>query len=125
DPLIRLLRPRVPEGERRKGIQIQASPCAPYLRGPAISMVAIRRRQHPRGSLEGHASMKINKLLVAAVLAIAIGVPIAAFVEESNVPQTSPGIRVPFLHGFTARANPAELASLERADQWLNSPPLK
>src|SRR5262249_18279456 len=33
--------------------------------------------------------------------------------------------RVPFLHGLTARANQAELASLERADEWLNSPPLK
>ena len=39
---------------------------------------------------------------------------------------TSTGIRVPFLHGFpTAQsAGQAELASLERANEWLNSPPL-
>ena len=38
---------------------------------------------------------------------------------------TSPGVRVPFLHGFpTARPSQPELASLERANEWLNSPPL-
>ena len=39
---------------------------------------------------------------------------------------TSTGVRVPFLHGPpTARTpNQAELASLERASEWLNSPPL-
>jgi thiol-disulfide isomerase/thioredoxin len=39
---------------------------------------------------------------------------------------TSTGVRVPFLHGFpTAQiSNHTELASLERADEWLNSPPL-
>jgi thiol-disulfide isomerase/thioredoxin len=73
--------------------------------------------------------MKTNRLLVAAVLTIAIGAPIAAFVQEkSNVlqPTPSPGMRVPFLHGFF-NAQPAvqsELASLERASEWLNSPPL-
>ena len=46
--------------------------------------------------------MKTNKLLVAAVLAIAIGAPIAGFVWGGNVaqPMTSPGVRVPFLHGL-------------------------
>ena len=36
------------------------------------------------------------------------------------------GIRVPFLHGFFSGQSAAqsELASLERADEWLNSPPL-
>jgi thiol-disulfide isomerase/thioredoxin len=72
--------------------------------------------------------MKTNKLLVAAVLAIAIGAPIAAFVEGLNVPQstTSPGVRVPFLHGLPTgqTAGQSELASLERANEWLNSPPL-
>ena len=72
--------------------------------------------------------MKINKLLVAAVLAIAIGAPIAGFVGDTNMPQptTSTGARVPFLHGFPTApiANQAELASLERANEWLNSPPL-
>jgi thiol-disulfide isomerase/thioredoxin len=39
---------------------------------------------------------------------------------------TSTGIRVPFLHGFPTgqTASQTELASLERANEWLNSPPL-
>jgi len=48
--------------------------------------------------------MKTNKLLAAAVLAGAIGAPIAALVEELP--------------------NQTGLASLERADEWLNSPPM-
>jgi thiol-disulfide isomerase/thioredoxin len=72
--------------------------------------------------------MKVNKLLVAAVLVIAIGAAIAGVVGEINVaqPTTSSGVRVPFLHGFPASptASQSELASLERADAWLNSPPL-
>ena len=72
--------------------------------------------------------MKINKFLVAAVLAAAIGTPIAGFVQEKNMPQpmTFTGVPAPFLYGFpTVRvSNQAALASLERADEWLNSPPL-
>jgi thiol-disulfide isomerase/thioredoxin len=72
--------------------------------------------------------MKINKLLVAAVLAIAIGAPIAAFLEDLNVPQptTSAGLRVPFLHGSQTAGVPGRsaLPSVERATEWLNSPPL-
>ena len=71
--------------------------------------------------------MKTNKLLVAAVLATAIGAPIAGFVGEMNgQPMTSTGVRVPFLHGFPTGqiASQTELASLERANGWLNSPPL-
>jgi thiol-disulfide isomerase/thioredoxin len=72
--------------------------------------------------------MKTNKLLIAAVLAIAIGTPIAGFVGEMNMaqPMTSTEERLPFLHGFPAVriANQAELVSLERATEWLNSPPL-
>jgi len=72
--------------------------------------------------------MKMSKLLVAAALAVAIGVPIAAFVGDISVsqPTTSPGVRVPFLHGFSdgQSAEQSELASLARADAWLNSPPL-
>ena len=68
--------------------------------------------------------MKLNKLLVAAVLAAAIGAPIA----DINVaqPLTSTGVRLPFLHGFPAgqAGGQSELASVERADEWLNSPPL-
>jgi hypothetical protein len=46
--------------------------------------------------------MQTNKLLVVAVLAIAIGAPIAGFVGDSKMPQptTSPGVGLPFLHGY-------------------------
>lgn len=71
--------------------------------------------------------MKANKLLVSAVLAIAVGVPIAGFVGNITMsqPTTSPGMRVPFLHGFfNAQSGGSKLTSLQRADEWLNSPPL-
>jgi thiol-disulfide isomerase/thioredoxin len=72
--------------------------------------------------------MKTNKVLIAAVLAIAIGAPIAGFVGDKNVaqPLTSTGVRIPFLHGLPSgqTVSQAELASLERANEWLNSPPL-
>jgi thiol-disulfide isomerase/thioredoxin len=72
--------------------------------------------------------MNTNKLLVAAVLVIAIGAPIAGFAGDMKGPQpmTSTGIRVPFLHGFPSGqiGGQSELASLERANEWLNSPPL-
>ena len=72
--------------------------------------------------------MKTSKLLVAAVLAIAIGAPIAGFVGDMSVsqPTTSTGVRVPFLHGLPTDqiTDQSELASLERANEWLNSPPL-
>jgi thiol-disulfide isomerase/thioredoxin len=75
-----------------------------------------------------YSSMKTNKLLVSAVLATAIGAPIAGFVVDVNVaqPVTSTGIQVPFLHGFPTgqTAGQTELTSLERANEWLNSPPL-
>ena len=65
--------------------------------------------------------MKTSKLLVAAVLAIAIGAPIAGFVGDMSVsqPTTSTGVRVPFLHGLPTGqiANQSELASLERANE--------
>jgi thiol-disulfide isomerase/thioredoxin len=72
--------------------------------------------------------MKANKLLVSAVLAIAIGAPIAGFVGYTTMPHTttSSGVWETFLHGFpdTRASNQADLASLERANEWLNSPPL-
>jgi len=70
--------------------------------------------------------MKTSKVLAAAVLAIATGVPIAAFVGEKNMPLTSAELRVPFLHGYPADPMPvqSELPSLQRATEWLNSPPL-
>jgi thiol-disulfide isomerase/thioredoxin len=72
--------------------------------------------------------MRANRILVTAVLAITIGAPIASHAEDINMPQTttSPGVRVPFLHGFPTGliGSRSELASLERASEWLNSPPL-
>ena len=68
--------------------------------------------------------MNTNKLLVAAILAAAIGAPIAGFVSEmKGQPMTSTGVRVPFLHGFPIgpSAGQNELASLDRANEWLNS----
>jgi thiol-disulfide isomerase/thioredoxin len=72
--------------------------------------------------------MKINKLLAAAVLATAIGAPIAGFVLDKNMAQTEPpsGLQAPFLHGLPTGeiAGQNGLASLERANEWLNSPAL-
>jgi thiol-disulfide isomerase/thioredoxin len=72
--------------------------------------------------------MQTRNILIAAVLAIAIGAPIAGFwgsvMSQSD---TSTGILSSFLHGYSAGqpSGQSELASLERADAWLNSPPLK
>jgi thiol-disulfide isomerase/thioredoxin len=70
--------------------------------------------------------MKTKNLLVGAVLAIAVGAPIAGFLEGmKGQPMTPPWI--PFLHGLATGQGPgqAALASLERANEWLNSPPLR
>ena len=69
--------------------------------------------------------MKISNLFVAAVLAMAIGAPIVGFLGDTNVAQPIT-LRAPFLHGPPAGriGGQSELASLERADAWLNSPPL-
>ena len=69
--------------------------------------------------------MKTNKLLIAAVLAIAIGVPIVGDINMAQ-PTAPAGERVAFFHGLAngPAANQSGLASLERADAWLNSPPL-
>jgi thiol-disulfide isomerase/thioredoxin len=72
--------------------------------------------------------MNMNKSLVAIVLAVAISVPIVAFIGDFAMSQqtTSPGMRVPFLHGSAGGqgAGQSELGSLARADAWLNSSPL-
>jgi thiol-disulfide isomerase/thioredoxin len=71
--------------------------------------------------------MRTSKLLVAAVIATAIGAPIAGFVGEMRgQPMTSTGVRVPFLHGSATGqiTSQSELMSLDRASEWLNSPPL-
>jgi len=72
--------------------------------------------------------MATARLLITTMLAAAIVAPIAGLVGDTNVaqPTTSPGVRVPFLHGLASpeHADQSGLASFERADQWLNSPPL-
>lgn len=71
--------------------------------------------------------MKTNKILIAAVLAVAMAVPVAGLVAEmkgQSMPSTE--VRVPFPHGISTAqsAVSTELASLGRATEWLNSPPL-
>jgi thiol-disulfide isomerase/thioredoxin len=72
--------------------------------------------------------MKTSKILTSAALAIAFGVPIAGFLGGMvmSQPTTSTGLRVPFLHGFfnDQTSGQSELASLDRANEWLNSRPL-
>ncbi|MGC2158371.1 MAG: hypothetical protein WA662_18590 [Pseudolabrys sp.] len=72
--------------------------------------------------------MKANKFLITAILFITIGAPIAGFVRDIKFPlSTIPtGEPIAFFHGLGAgrAANQSGLASLERADAWLNSPPL-
>jgi thiol-disulfide isomerase/thioredoxin len=71
--------------------------------------------------------MKANRLLLVAMLAGAIGAPIAGFAEDMHMsqPTTSTGVRLSFLHGPTApSSNQRELASLGRANEWLNASPL-
>ncbi|NIX77332.1 thioredoxin family protein [Microvirga sp. c23x22] len=62
----------------------------------------------------------------AAAFATAIAAPNVGFAGDMNAPTTSLGLRVPFLHGLPIGqiSGQSEIASLERADEWLNSPPL-
>ena len=71
--------------------------------------------------------MKTKRSLVVVISAMAIGALIAGFKGEAKgQPMTSTIPRVPFLHGVASEQNPrqSELASLDRASEWLNSPPL-
>jgi thiol-disulfide isomerase/thioredoxin len=72
--------------------------------------------------------MKISRLLIAAVFVTAIGASVAGFVGDMKMPQpaASTGLRAPFLHGLLTGeiSGQSELASLDRANEWLNSPPL-
>jgi thiol-disulfide isomerase/thioredoxin len=71
--------------------------------------------------------MTTNKLLVAAVLAAAIGAPIVGFLGDTKGhSMASAAMRAPFLRGFPSdtSVNHGELASLGLASQWLNSQPL-
>ncbi len=78
---------------------------------------------HDRRRLLGTATMSI----AIAGASTAAGTSIAGFVQEVKAqPTKSSPVRVPFLHGFSNGdiASQSELASLERANAWLNSPPL-
>jgi thiol-disulfide isomerase/thioredoxin len=68
--------------------------------------------------------MTTRKLLAAAVLVIAIGAPIAGFVGTREMPEQTTS--TPWLQGSRVGQadNQPELASLSRADEWLNSQPL-
>ena len=72
--------------------------------------------------------MKTNKLLVAVILAMAIGAPIAGFIGDSKMPQprTFIELRPASLPNFLTVqfAGQSELTSLGLANEWLNSPPL-
>jgi len=72
--------------------------------------------------------MKPSTLLASAILVLAIAGPIAAFVEDTTMPQpkTSTGLRLPFLHGspLDGLLNRSTLPSIEHATEWINSPPL-
>ena len=72
--------------------------------------------------------MKMKKSMIAAVLVVAIGAPIAGFVGDikwplSTIPMGEP---IAFFHkpAVGPPGDRSALASLERADDWLNSPPL-
>jgi thiol-disulfide isomerase/thioredoxin len=73
--------------------------------------------------------MKIGKHLVIPVVVIAIAAPIVLFLKDSSVsqPTTTTESQMSFLHGPPSgqSSTPAELASLERAIEWINTPPLK
>jgi hypothetical protein len=75
-----------------------------------------------------HLQMSLNKLFAAAALATCFGAPAAAVAGDTSVAQPiiAAELRVPFVHGLFSgqKGSPAELRSLERADTWLNSPPL-
>lgn len=72
--------------------------------------------------------MKMKTLLVAAVLAMAIGAPIASFVGDKSMPHptTFTGARSPFLHAVptTQIDGQTGLPSLEHTNEWLNSAPM-
>src|SRR5262249_10116789 len=69
--------------------------------------------------------MNKGTLLAGAVLAIAIGAPVAGFLSDTRgESMSSPDTA--FLHGLLRGrpARQADLASLQRANAWLNSSPL-
>src|SRR5262249_7866316 len=91
-----------------------------------VTHLSLERRPIVRRYVSAELPMKTKNLLVSAVLAIAIGAPIAGFLEDIKGQPMIPAW-IPFLHGLPAGQGPgqAPLASLERANEWLNSPPLR
>jgi thiol-disulfide isomerase/thioredoxin len=70
--------------------------------------------------------MRAKNVPIGAVLAVAIGAPIVGFVGNINMAQPTDGERTAFFHGPSSSpvAGRPGLASLERANEWINSPPL-
>ncbi|MBS3649078.1 redoxin domain-containing protein [Pseudaminobacter sp. 19-2017] len=72
--------------------------------------------------------MDLNNVLLAVTLAAAVSAPIPGHAAGTEAPQPPPAtwLRVPFLHGlFGGPADSqSELTSLDRANAWINSPPL-
>jgi thiol-disulfide isomerase/thioredoxin len=66
--------------------------------------------------------MSTSKILVLAALILAIGSAGAGFIRSTDMPQQTTVTETP---DHTSRSGgQSELASLQRADEWLNSPPL-
>ena len=72
--------------------------------------------------------MNTSKAVCRCRIRHALAAPLRSYAEDTDVlqPTISAGVRVPFLHGlsFGPLGGQTELASLERANEWLNSPPL-
>jgi hypothetical protein len=66
--------------------------------------------------------MSTSKLLAVAVLVIAIGAAVAGFTRSTEMPQQTTVIEI--LDHTSQTGGQSELASITRADEWLNSPPL-
>lgn len=71
--------------------------------------------------------MTTKKILIAVALAAAIGAPATGFLNGAEGQAiSSTGMRIPFPHALPigAFSRQSELASLDRADAWLNGPEL-
>ena len=66
--------------------------------------------------------MRTSRLMAAVVLVITIGAAIAGFIRNTEMPEQT---TVTEIFDQTSQiGDQSELASLPRADAWLNSPPL-
>ena len=70
--------------------------------------------------------MNSSKLLMSVVLAAAIGASNSGLAEDKTMSQPTSSGRLAFLHGLFSggTTNSSELASLSRANEWLNTQPL-